>query len=133
MKYCPYCGASLMDGATSLCPQCGERITSDGTKKAATGKRAEKKKLKRMKKDEQSKSRRKRQRKKSKKAPQEDLPEIMGEAVDDGYDGYYDDVLPPDTDRISEGLDKDLIKKVVFLGIAVTTIILMCVAMLCVL
>ena len=54
----------------------------------------------------------------------------MGEAVDDGYDGYYNDVLPPDTDRVKDGLDKELVKKIVALGIGVTVIILMCVALL---
>ena len=54
----------------------------------------------------------------------------MGEAVDDGYDGYYHDVLPPDTDRVKDGLDKELVKKIVALCIGVTVIILMCVALL---
>lgn len=50
--------------------------------------------------------------------------------VNDGYDGYYDDVLPPDLDREKEGLDKELIKKVVLVGIGVFVIISMCVALL---
>ena len=49
--------------------------------------------------------------------------------VDDGYDGYYDDVLPPDLDREKEGLDKELIKKVVLVGIGAFVIISMCVAL----
>ena len=53
--------------------------------------------------------------------------------VDDGYDGYYDDVLPPDLDCEKEGLDKELIKKVVLVGIGVFVIISMCVALLYVL
>ena len=58
------------------------------------------------------------------------LEEIVGEAVDDGYDGYYDDVLPPDTDRVKEGLDKELVKKIVVLSVGVIFIISMCVVML---
>ena len=53
--------------------------------------------------------------------------------VDDGYDGYYDDVLPPDLDREKEGLDKELIRKVALVGIGVFVIISMCVALLYVL
>ena len=53
--------------------------------------------------------------------------------VSDGYDGYYDDILPPDLDREKEGLDKELIKKVVLVGIGVFVIISMCVALLYVL
>ena len=54
----------------------------------------------------------------------------MGEAVDDGYDGYYNDVLPPDTDRIKDGLDKDLVRNIVALTVAVLFTISMCVVML---
>ena len=53
--------------------------------------------------------------------------------VDDDYDGYYDDVLPPDLDREKEGLDKELIRKVALVGIGVFVIISMCVALLYVL
>ncbi|MCI8672053.1 MAG: hypothetical protein HFI89_00950 [Lachnospiraceae bacterium] len=31
---------------------------------------------------------------------------------DDGYDGYYDDVLPEDYGSPAEGLDKELLKRV---------------------
>ena len=79
----------------------------------------------------EKKERRKKEPKKKKE--KKDIPEIMGEAVDDGYDGYYNDVLPPDTDRVKDGLDKELIKKIVALCVGVTVIILMCVALLYVL
>lgn len=59
--------------------------------------------------------------------------EVVGEAVDDGYDGYYNDVLPPDVDRIEEGVDKGLIKDIIVLCMAVILIIGLCVAMLYVL
>lgn len=59
--------------------------------------------------------------------------EVVGEAVNDGYDGYYDDVLPPDVDRIEEGVDKGLIKDIALLCIAVVLIVGICVAMLYVL
>ena len=73
--------------------------------------------------------------KKQKKTKKKDevLEEIVGEPVDDGYDGYYDDVIPPDTDRVKEGLDKELIKKIVALSVGVIFIISMCVVMLYVL
>lgn len=53
--------------------------------------------------------------------------------VDDGYDGYYNDVLPPDLGCEKEGLDKELIRKVALVGIGVFVIISMCVALLYVL
>ena len=51
----------------------------------------------------------------------------------DGYDGYYDDILPPDLDREKEGPDKELIKKIVSLTVAVIFIIGLCVVMMYVL
>lgn len=71
--------------------------------------------------------------KRTKKAKQEATQLAEETIVDDGYDGYYDDVLPPDMDREKEGLDKELIKKVTLVGIAVFVIISMCVALLYVL
>lgn len=54
-------------------------------------------------------------------------------AASDVYDGYYDDVLPPDADRIQDGIDTELIKKVAAVIIGVILVIAMCVAMLYVL
>lgn len=53
--------------------------------------------------------------------------------VDDGYDGYYDDILPPDIGQAKEGLDKELIKKVIFVGVVVFVVISLCVVLLYVL
>lgn len=73
-------------------------------------------------------------RKKKKKATKKAAAPVEADVpVDDGYDGYYDDVLPPDIDREREGLDKDLLKKIVALGIGVVFIIAMCVVMMYVL
>ncbi len=71
--------------------------------------------------------------KRAKKVNQEATQQTEEPIVDDGYDGYYDDVRPPDMDREKEGLDKELIKKVALVGIVVFVIISMCVALLYVL
>ena len=127
MKYCPYCGAGFSDGTVSFCTECGKKLPEEKTvppeAKEQSKKLAKKQKRKKEKKEKDKKDTKK------KKAPKE-IPEVMGEAVDDGYDGYYNDVLPPDTDRVKDGLDKELIKKIVALCIGVTVIILMCVALL---
>lgn len=127
MKYCPYCGAGFSDGTVSFCSECGKKLPEEKTvppeAKEQSKKLAKKQKRKKEKKEKDKKDTKK------KKAPKE-IPEVMGEAVDDGYDGYYNDVLPPDTDRVKDGLDKELIKKIVALCIGVTVIILMCVALL---
>ncbi len=131
MKYCPYCGAAFADGTASFCCECGKQLAvndavcehvADTDKTInATGKK--KKKAKKDKPVKQKKS------KKEKKTPKE----IIDEPVDDGYDGYYNDVLPPDLDRVKEGLDKELVKKVVAVAVGVVFIISMCVVMLYVL
>ena len=130
MKYCPYCGAGFSDGTVSFCSECGKKLPEEKTvppeAKEQSKKLAKKQKRKKEKKEKHKKDAKK-------KKPEKEIPEIMGEAVDDGYDGYYNDVLPPDTDRVKDGLDKELVKKIVALCIGVTVIILMCVALLYVL
>lgn len=127
MKYCPYCGAGFSDGTVSFCTECGQKLPEEKTvppeAKEQSKKVAKKQKRKKEKKEKHKKDAKK-------KKPEKEIPEIMGEAVDDGYDGYYNDVLPPDTDRVKDGLDKELVKKIVALCIGVTVIILMCVALL---
>lgn len=127
MKYCPYCGAGFSDGTVSFCSECGKKLPEEKTvppeAKEQSKKVAKKQKRKKEKKEKHKKD-------VKKKKPEKEIPEIMGEAVDDGYDGYYNDVLPPDTDRVKDGLDKELVKKIVALCIGVTVIILMCVALL---
>ena len=122
MKYCPYCGAGFSDGTVSFCSECGKKLPEEKTvppeAKEQSKKVAKKEKKEKHKKDAK------------KKKPEKEIPEVMGEAVDDGYDGYYNDVLPPDTDRVKDGLDKELVKKIVALCIGVTVDILMCVALL---
>ena len=127
MKYCPYCGAGFSDGTVSFCTECGKKLPEEKTvppeAKEQSKKVAKKQKRKKEKKEKHKKDAKK-------KKPEKEISEIMGEAVDDGYDGYYNDVLPPDTDRVKDGLDKELVKKIVALCIGVTVIILMCVALL---
>ena len=130
MKYCPYCGAGFSDGTVSFCSECGKKLPEEKTV-PPEAKEQSKKVAKKQKRKKEKKEKHKKDAKKKKQ--EKEIPEIMGEAVDDGYDGYYNDVLPPDTDRVKDGLDKELVKKIVALCIGVTVIILMCVALLYVL
>lgn len=127
MKYCPYCGAGFSDGTVSFCTECGKKLPEEKTV-PPEAKEQSKKVAKKQKRKKEKKEKHKKDAKKKKQ--EKEIPEIMGEAVDDGYDGYYNDVLPPDTDRVKDGLDKELVKKIVALCIGVTVIILMCVALL---
>ena len=127
MKYCPYCGAGFSDGTVSFCSECGKKLPEEKTV-PPEAKEQSKKVTKKQKRKEEKKEKHKKDTKKKKAA--KEIPEVMGEAVDDGYDGYYNDVLPPDTDRVKDGLDNELVKKIVALCIGVTVVILMCVALL---
>ena len=127
MKYCPYCGAGFSDGTVSFCTECGKKLPEEKTV-PPEAKEQSKKVAKKQKRKNEKKEKHKKDAKKKKAA--KEIPEVMGEAVDDGYDGYYNDVLPPDTDRVKDGLDKELVKKIVALCIGVTVVILMCVALL---
>lgn len=130
MKYCTNCGAALEDSTASFCAECGKPLSStsgDAVTNPVENKKAKHRETKKKK----PKKEKIRKQKKTKK--DEVLEEIVGEPVDDGYDGYYDDVIPPDTDRVKEGLDKELIKKIVALSVGVIFIISMCVVMLYVL
>lgn len=130
MKSCTDCGAELMDQEATMCPACGkqlsdqhenerpseETVKGDADRSSPDGKKKKGwcgKHLKRKRGQD--------------KLP---IPEIQGEAVEDGYDGYYDDVLPPDLDRIAEGPDRELIKNIILLIIAVVIVISGCITLL---
>ena len=131
MKYCTNCGAALEDSTASFCAECGKPLSSGSGDSVMNTVENKKAKHKETKKKKPKKEKVKKQKKTKKKY--EVLEEIVGEPVDDGYDGYYDDVIPPDTDWVKEGLDKELIRKIVALSVGVIFIISMCVVMLYVL
>lgn len=56
--------------------------------------------------------------------------ETMPTSEPDDYDGYYDDVLPPDLDEIGEGLDKALVKKVIVVFLLFLMVVSFCVLLL---
>ena len=132
MKFCPYCGADLLKEDAAFCAECGKKLSvaeeaPSPAHEADSQHNAKPSKQKTPKKDS-----RKRKKSKQKKVQEPPLPEIEGEPAEDGYDGYYDDILPPDLDREKEGPDK-LIKKIITLTVAVILIIGLCVVMMYVL
>ncbi len=114
MKYCPYCGAELLNESVAFCSECGQSVSC--------GPQEPKKRQKAKPPAEQVKKEHKKKLKNTTNEP-EPAP------IEDGYDGYYDDVQPPDLGRVKEGLDKELIKKIVTLGAVVALIITLCIAM----
>ena len=117
MKYCPYCGADLIEGAVSFCAECGKELPP--AKAEAKQSQSGKKKTPKKKLDK----------KKSKKVPVTPEPEI----IEDGYDGYYDDVRLSDEGWRREGIDKELVKKISILLVCLFAIIAVCVVLMYVL
>lgn len=130
MKYCSYCGAGLPKEDAAFCMECRKQLSSTEKTPAVPSTKPEQPLKANKKSKEKKKPSKKRTEKKKAKAP---IPEIVGEPVDDGYDGYYNDVLPPDLDREKEGLHKELIKKIVALVVGVVFIIGICIVMMYVL
>ena len=115
MKYCPYCGAEIINSTVSFCAECGESLKDTDAPRPKKEKKA-KNPIK------------------PKKVPREeineDIPTESEEAVQDDYDGYYDDIRPADSSVIRQTIDKGLIKNIILLIAGVLVIIGACVALL---
>ncbi|NBI85060.1 hypothetical protein D3Z47_02150 [Lachnospiraceae bacterium] len=120
MKYCPYCGAGLPDGVLSFCPECGNVLP--GSKK--DDKQPDTGKQKTVMKKAASKKSRLKASKIARKASANE-----GQAADDDYDGYYNDILPMDEGRQWEGIDRSIIKKIALLIACLVVVIEMCIAL----
>lgn len=113
MKYCPYCGADIPDGAVSFCAECGKALPvkkekpekSTPVKKSSAGKK-----------------------KKHKSTVMTDAE--LRKAYNDGYDGYYEDLLPVDHGRERFETDSAPVKKIIILAAGVLVVIGLCVLML---
>lgn len=116
MKFCPYCGTEIPDNAATFCMECGKAVPEKSQQPASK----KKKSFKRERKSKKEKISRKQQ--PSQNSNDQEIP------VDDGYDGYYDDVLPEDSNTEIQTMDKQLLKKVIALGVGAVMIISACVA-----
>ena len=131
MKFCPYCGADLLDSKVLFCAQCGAKLPPHEAGRTEPLKED-------MRPASQEPKPRTYKGKKKKRRQQEPegqpaMPKDESTTEVDGYDGYYDDVLPPDLDRTRDGIDKDLVKKIIVVGVCVVLIISLCVVMMYVL
>lgn len=115
MRYCPYCGADLPVGAFSFCPVCGNPLKDD-----RNGAHEERKPRKKK------TGPRKKKKRPSRRQPS-DREKQSSPKPDDGYDGYYDDVLPNDEGEVSQGLDQQTIKRIAGLIAGVLIAICACV------
>ena len=117
MKFCPYCGADLVEDGVSFCVECGKQLPAGKTQKEKTKDKPEIKKATKK--------------KNSAKKPESSIE--VETVVDDGYDGYYDDIHPIDEGHEREGVDKELVKKIAIIIGALFVVIAACVALMYVL
>lgn len=116
MKFCPYCGATLIDGAGSFCSECGKPLkTADIAEKS-------------VKKDNKKHTKRLKQKMQKENDANEDMQSVQNANPDEGYDGYYDDILPADEKIEQQGLDKTVIKNLIIIAVGVIIAISACVA-----
>lgn len=140
MKYCPYCGTVLVDGAVSFCAECGKALPVS----EKLNQLQQQGELKQQETKQEKKSRRRQKGKmlygetvkerEADKASERQIkpsesPAVTSSIPEDDYDGYYDDILPADEGRFSEGIDRGLIKKVVLIIGMVLLIVGACVMM----
>lgn len=150
MKYCPYCGTVLVDGAVSFCAECGKalpvseklnqsqqqgELKQQETQHEKKSRRTQKRKplhgenVKEREVDEMSERQIKPLEPPKSPKQQSESPAVMSSISEDDYDGYYNDILPVDEGRFSEGIDRELVKKIVLIIAMVLLIVGACVMM----
>lgn len=136
MKYCPYCGASLVGGAASFCAECGKVLPSPakpstpvretqtrstterkpppvGKTPSAAGRNPARvtpppgKKV--------SKAQHPFPARPLSKSP-EPIRRSKPDPRDEGYDGYYNDVKPIDNGHTRDQMDPELVKRVIIVA-----------------
>ena len=118
MKFCPYCGASLLGGAASFCPECGRQIPQQEPDQAPRPQPVKKRRP-----TEIPPSRRK---KRPRQEPQRP-PRRKKKPMDINYDGYYDDVKPIDAGQQGERMDSEMLKKTALMLVGALGVILLAV------
>lgn len=107
MKYCPYCGASLVGGAASFCAECGKKIPVRAEVPQSEPKTTGKTRIRERPTAPQ------RRRKPSPGPP--NPAKRKKNPMDVNYDGYYDDVKPVDAGEQEERIDPELVKRIAIL------------------
>lgn len=115
MKFCPYCGASLVGGAASFCAECGKQIPVHGAKSTS---------MPPLRKHRSIGAEKRQGSRPTSKHP----PKRKKNPMDINYDGYYNDVKPIDAGQQRDRLDPELIKKVILLVAGALGVILLAIA-----
>ena len=146
MKFCPYCGVPLAGSAASFCAECGEALHQDAKPHnsapeegvdpidqeiklnpsihndiaSSSGYRKLAKLVMRPSYDKAPGKKRKPRSKKT-----AELSRNPGPELDEGYDGYYNDVTPLDNGHIHERMDPELIKRIIYITAGAAAVIIL--------
>ena len=147
MKFCPYCGATLLGGAVSFCAECGKTLPSPqkspGPVRGLLPHQAPKQKQPPARRLSQPCSRN----------PKKPFPGQNGrrpssphsgkrpepprrprpDPRDEGYDGYYDDVKPIDHGHARDQSDPELMKRLIIIAAGALLIVIFAVVVMYVL
>lgn len=122
MKYCQYCGFELLDSDALFCSECGKKLKKENSQYTQ---------MQKAKKHSPKKSKFSKNKKSVHSGvlqqPDDNSKDNFALNQDEGYDGYYDDVLPSDERNQQEPIDKELIKKIVLLVAGVLVVLVICV------
>ena len=118
MKYCPYCGASLVGGAASFCAECGKKIPVRAEAPQSEPKTTGKTRIR-------EKPTAPQRRRKPNPGPPNPAKRRKN-PMDVNYDGYYDDVKPVDAGEQEERIDPELVKRIAILLAGVLVVIGIC-------
>lgn len=137
MRTCPRCSAPVRSARAAYCPEYGYSLSKS---KRTVGKHEIKKEPepqdtrkaeKKRRNTRQTASRKPHCSQKEGRADRIKISPDMERTVrDDGYDGYYDDVLPTDDGEYRQGLDRKTAKNILYLLIGVIVIVGICVVIL---
>lgn len=118
MKYCPYCGASLLGSAVSYCAECGKALPQ---KKAGQQRRVSDK--------APSRHTHRPSNNRLVNRPRPKSGASVNKRLDDHYDGYYDDVPPVDAGWEKDRVDTGLVKRVILLVLGALSMISLAILM----
>ena len=129
MNYCPYCGAELLNKELPFCCECGKRLRVDAQVTEHTGQERSRPKTGDTSFDSSCRQPILFRKKKRSKASTTQIEDNV-KKTDEGYDGYYDDILPVDLGAQKEDGNGELLKKIAGVIIGVILIIGLCLTML---
>lgn len=110
MKYCPYCGTEIVDDDSLFCVGCGKELPTQKTVEEPENHLEEN-----FYEEEVNQS--------------PNSNEQLRSEYDEGYDGYYEDLLLIDKGQVHIGIDQILVKKIAALVGCVLFVIALCLVM----